>query len=130
MAHRSSSGGGAASVDLTVGGNAIAGDDYTGIVPTTLNWADGDANPKFVEISIVDDGFGEGDETFTLTMNNPTGAITGAADKFTATIQDSNGTNIAPNAIAGSDQTRPARSTVKLNRTQTENTNSDTQDFQ
>ena len=130
VVHRGNSGVGAASVDLTVGGNAIAGDDYTGIVPATLNWADGDANPKFVEISIVDDGFGEGDETFTLTMNNPTGAITGAADKFTATIQDSNGTNIAPNAIAGSDQTRPARSTVQLNGTQSEDPNGDNLDFQ
>ena len=63
-------------------------------------------------------------------MNNPTGAITGAADKFTATIQDSNGTNIAPNAIAGSDQTRPARSTVQLNGTQSEDPNGDNLDFQ
>ena len=128
--HRSGSGVGNASVDLTVGGSATAGNDYIGTVPATINWAAGDANPKMVEISIVDDGTGENDETFTLTMSNPTGATIGATDSFSATIFDGSGSNLAPNALAGVNQTRPSGSTVTLNGSQSNDPNGDPLDFQ
>jgi hypothetical protein len=123
---RSGSAVGAASVDLVAGGTATAGADYNGNVPQTLSWADGDGDPKTVEISIVDDGTGEASETFTLALNNPTGATVGAAGNFTATIQDGSGTNLAPNAIAGGDQTRNPGDQVTLNGNQSNDPNGDT----
>lgn len=127
---RSGSAVGAVSVDLTAGGNATAGVDFNGAVPQTLNWAAGDGNAKMVEISIVDDGTGEGDETFTLTMNNPAGATIGAAGNFTATIMDGSGANIAPNAIAGSAQTLPSNRQVTLDGSQSSDPNGDVLSFQ
>lgn len=130
VVRRSGSAVGTVSVDLAAGGSATAGADYNGIVPQTLGWADGDGDSKTVEIVIVDDGTGESDETFTLSMNNPAGATIGAAGNFTATIFDGSGSNIAPNALVGPAQTRPAGSQVSLNGSQSSDPNGDVLSFQ
>jgi hypothetical protein len=62
---------------ITVGcissdGSAIAGDDYTG-VSNTLNWGNQDDANKICTVPILDDAIFEGDETFNMTLANPTG---------------------------------------------------------
>jgi ribosomal protein L35AE/L33A len=52
-------------------GTATAGDDYIK-VSGKLNWGDGDASNKECIASILDDSVFEDDETFNLTLENPT----------------------------------------------------------
>jgi hypothetical protein len=66
---------GAVSVTITsADGSAIAPGDY-GAIPggTMLSWADGDGAPKSINVSIVDDPDPEPDETFSVSISNPTG---------------------------------------------------------
>jgi hypothetical protein len=81
---------GAVSVTLDTGdGSAVAPGDYGALVASLLNWADGDTDPKSVNIAIVDDLLVEGDETFTVTLSNATGgAILGTPVGATITITD------------------------------------------
>ena len=96
---------GAASVDFSIsGGDAVAGADFQGAANGTLSWADGDADPKSLEFTIVDDGSGESDETFNVILSNPIGATLGAVDTVQVVILDGAGANQAPNAQAGSSQ--------------------------
>jgi ribosomal protein L35AE/L33A len=83
---------GAVSVDLkTDDDSAEAGKDYVGITsPITLSWSDGDGSGKEIDISILDDNIIEGDETFDLILENPTGgADTGDPAVVTITDDDS-----------------------------------------
>ena len=106
---------GAVSVDYSMtAGNATAGDDFTGSTSGTLNWASGDGNPRMIELLLADDGIVEGAETIEMSLGNPGGATIGAQSTFTATIRDGDGANAAPNAIAGSNQTRSSGSQVTL----------------
>jgi hypothetical protein len=78
---------GTASVDFaTSDGTAIAGTDYTA-ASGTLTFAPGELNKNITIRSTQDTLFENANETFTLTLSNPTGAIitTGA---MTITIQD------------------------------------------
>ena len=107
---------GAASVDYSVsGGNATAGSDYQGVTSGTISWADGDADPKWVEFPIVDDGTGEADEFFELTLAAPSGASLGTKTLARINIFDGDGSNQAPNAVAGSSQTVQSGALVTLN---------------
>ncbi|HEX4873246.1 MAG TPA: Calx-beta domain-containing protein [Nevskiaceae bacterium] len=66
---------GAASVDFTtVDGTALASADYTAL-SGTLSWADGDARPKTVTVTLRDDTRGEADEGFYLVLSNPVGGL-------------------------------------------------------
>ena len=81
------------SVHLSVGGgNATAGSDYR--IPTgnaaAVRFAPG-ATTAAVEIQILDDEAVEEDETFTVTLANPTNANLGAAASSTVTITDNEG---------------------------------------
>lgn len=79
---------GAAAIDLeTVDGSAIAGQDYTA-VSRTLNWADGASGIRTVSIPITDDGAIEGDEQFSITIDNVSGATLLAPRTATVTIDD------------------------------------------
>jgi Leucine-rich repeat (LRR) protein len=61
--------------------------DYIPVIHE-LNWSDGDDN-KFITVAILDDNKHEGDETFNLTLTNPTGgAIIGEPDTAVVTIFD------------------------------------------
>jgi Metallo-peptidase family M12/Calx-beta domain/Reprolysin family propeptide len=69
--------------------------DYENTIGTAT-WAAGDATPKTFSIAIVDDSYVEGTETFTISLNNPSGATLGAQSTATVTILDNDlvvGTN-------------------------------------
>ena len=86
---RSDSAVGAASVDYSLsGGNATAGSDYQGVTDGTLTWADGDADPKWIEFSILSDGTGEMAEFFELTLSNSVGATIGGKSLLRINIVD------------------------------------------
>ena len=68
-------------------GTAAAGSDYTA-VSGTLTFADGDTS-KTLTLATIEDSNDEADETFVLTLSNPTGGATlGSPDQATITIQD------------------------------------------
>ncbi len=65
----------AASVDFaTADGTAVAGSDYSA-ASGTLTWAAGDSEPKTIEIPITNDQDDENDESFTISLSNPTGGL-------------------------------------------------------
>jgi choice-of-anchor B domain-containing protein len=113
---RSGSALGAASVDFAVtGGDATAGGDYTGVATGTLSWADGDADPKWIEYEIIDDGTGEADEFIEITLSNVSGATLGSNTLLRIDLLDGSGSNAAPNAVAGNNQTVRTGAQVTLN---------------
>ena len=59
----------------------------------TATWAAGDATSKSFSIAIVDDSYAEGTETFTISLNNPSGASLGTQSTATVTITDNDATN-------------------------------------
>jgi plastocyanin len=80
---------GAVSVEVhTTDGSAAAGSDYAS-TGALVSWADNDDDPKVVAIPILDDGDDEPNETFTVTLDAPTGGATlGAVASTTVTIVD------------------------------------------
>ena len=60
---------------VTVDGTARAGEDYTGATGT-LSFASGETQ-KTVSVTVLDDATDEGEETFTLRLSNPSGAVFG-----------------------------------------------------
>ena len=70
-----------------------------------LTWADGDADPKWIEYSIIDDGSGETDEFFELTLGNSTGGTVVGNGALRVNIADGAGSNASPIAIAGNNRT-------------------------
>ena len=116
VVRRSGSATGAFSVDYNVAnGDASAGADYSGPSAGTLNWSDGDADPKWIEYTISDDGSGEADEFFDVELSNAVGGSIGANATLRVTIIDGTGSNSAPNAVAGGSQTVSIGATVTLN---------------
>jgi Leucine-rich repeat (LRR) protein len=64
---------GAVSVDCVFSGDsATIGDDYT-VVTDELNWGDQDDEDKSCSVTLNDDGDFEGNETFNIALENPTG---------------------------------------------------------
>jgi Metallo-peptidase family M12/Calx-beta domain/Reprolysin family propeptide/Bacterial pre-peptidase C-terminal domain len=61
----------------------------------TLRFAAGETS-RNIPLSIVDDGYVEGNETFTLTLSNPTGISLGAPASTTITIVDNDSTASNP----------------------------------
>ena len=91
---------GAASVEVEVSPvNATNPADYTVISPVTLNWADGDSAPKTFDITIKNDAEAETNETFSLSLQNPTVATLGSQKTATGIIAD--GTVVIPLAELG-----------------------------
>jgi hypothetical protein len=66
----------------------------------TLRFAAGETL-KTISIPIVDDVYGEGNESFTISLTNPRGAVLGAVSGATVTITD-NGNEGGANPIDGS----------------------------
>jgi N-acetylneuraminic acid mutarotase len=61
----------------------------------TMSFAAGETSKSF-SVAIIDDGYAEGNETFTASLSSPSGATLGAQSTATVTINDndsSNGTN-------------------------------------
>ena len=93
--HRSGSAVGAASVDFALSrGNAMPGVDYQGESSGTITWADGDADPRWIEFAITEDDEAESTEFFELSLSNAVGANVGIGGKptFRVDIVDSSGT--------------------------------------
>ena len=61
----------------------------------TVQFAAGEAS-KNIALSIVNDGYVEGNETFTVTLSNPTGATLGTPATATITINDNDATVTNP----------------------------------
>ncbi len=69
-------------------GTAVAPDDYTA-VSSQLSWADQDGSTQQITVPIIDDTNVEGDETFSVTLNDPAGAsFVGTPAAVMVTIQD------------------------------------------
>ena len=122
---------GAASVDFAVtGGDATAGVDFQGATSGVVNWADGDADPKWIEFPVVDDGSGVADEFFDLTLSNASGANIGSQATLRITIADGTGINNAPNAVAGANQRVSSGASVTLNGSASNDPEGDTLTYQ
>ncbi len=79
----------------TANGTATAGSDYTAI-SGVLTFAAGEIS-KTVTVAVLGDTLVEADETFTLTLSNPSGASLGSISTTTATIvNDDIGTTPPP----------------------------------
>jgi hypothetical protein len=59
----------------------------------TLTWAAGDAASKSFSVAIIDDGYAEGNETFTASLSSPSGATLGTQSTATVTITDNETVN-------------------------------------
>jgi len=94
-----------ASIDYaTTNGSASDRSDYLAALGT-LRFAAGEAS-KTITVFIVDDKFGEGDETFNLTLTNPVGSSVGAPATIVVTInsdESSNGLNPVKDASFNTD---------------------------
>src|SRR5207245_9958202 len=67
----------------------------------TVTWAAGDSSPKSFSVAIVDDSYTEGNETFRVSLNNPSGASLGTPSIATVTITDNDSTT-GPNPVDNS----------------------------
>lgn len=111
MVNRRGGAEGALSVQFqTIDISATGGADYT-TVSGQLDWADGDATARSIEIPILADSESEGNEDFQVMLSAPSGG-TLTIDVATVTIQ--NAANSAPSANAGFSQTVPEGTTVVL----------------
>ncbi|MDX6403922.1 MAG: hypothetical protein QOH70_1377 [Blastocatellia bacterium] len=92
---------GAAAVELTTSdGTAVQTSDYT-ISFATVFFAPGEAS-KTVDIFITDDGYSEGNETFTVGLTNPQGGFQiGGIKTNTVTITDNDTAPAVVNPIEG-----------------------------
>jgi ribosomal protein L35AE/L33A len=86
---------------------ATAGDDYT-YTSNKLEWGDGEGGKQKCIVPILNDTEIESNETFSLTLSNPTGAVIGTQGTTTVTIVD----NDSP---AGTLQFSAAESSVDEN---------------
>jgi hypothetical protein len=128
VVHRSGSAIGAASADFAItAGDANAGSDFQGPTSGTLNWADGDADPKWIEFSIVDDGTGEAEEFFEVTLS---GTSVGTRKVLRVTVADGTGINTAPVAIVAASQMVNANASVTLDGSASNDPNGDTLTYQ
>lgn len=126
VVQRHGSAGGAVSVDFSItAGNATINTDFQGPANGTLAWADGDADPKSIQFAIVDDGLGEADESFEITLSNATGAGVTGAQTARITIEDGLGSNVSPNAVAGMNQTLAEGALVTLDGSQSNDPDGD-----
>ncbi|MCH9693942.1 MAG: choice-of-anchor B family protein [Gammaproteobacteria bacterium] len=116
VVHRSSSAAGTLSVDYAIsGGDAGNGSDYVGPASGTITWPDGDANPRWIEYTITDDGSGEANEFFEVSLSNAAGGSIGGRSSLRVDILDGTGVNSAPNSVAGNNQTVSSGASVTLN---------------
>lgn len=67
-------------------GTSYARCDYATTIDT-INFAAGETS-RTVVVPIIDDSYAEGNETFSVTLSNPTGVILGVAAAATVTIID------------------------------------------
>ncbi|NJO14726.1 MAG: 6-bladed beta-propeller [Thioploca sp.] len=71
----------------TINGTALAGNDYQS-ASGTLNWADQDNRSQRINLMIYNDSEFERDETFSISLSNPTGEATLGINRLMVTIKD------------------------------------------
>ncbi len=71
--------------------------DYEAVVGT-LSFAAGETF-KTISIPLIDDGYAEGNETFSIALSNPTGAVLGSPNVATITITDNETITASANPI-------------------------------
>ncbi len=115
IVQRAGSANGLLRVDWSTGAGDASGSDYTGASSGTLTWSDGNADPKWIEFDIVDDGASEPTEYVDIDLANVVGGTIGTIDTLRLNILDGDGSNATPNAVAGSNQTVSSGAQVTLN---------------
>jgi len=102
-------------VNYTVTGGTADGNDYT-LNPGILTFAPLETSQQ-IEITIVNDGGGEDDETIEITLSSPTNAQLGTITQHTYTIEDMN-PNIAfdMSASDGPENVSPVSVPVSLSK--------------
>jgi len=92
VVRRNGSAEGAVSVNYSMtAGNATSGSDFQGSTSGTITWVDGDADPKTLEFTVIDEGVSESDEFFEISLSNSVGATLSPSATLTATIRNSGG---------------------------------------
>ena len=88
--NRQDYGAGAVSAELTIGGTAINGEDFSLPQQTyVFAWTDGDMNAKTLWIPMINDRRKEAEETITLSLSKPTGgALIGTPSSATVRVLD------------------------------------------
>ncbi len=88
----------AVSVTATlVGGTANLASDISGSTTQTVTFPAGSSSNQNITFTIIDDLLVEGNEQFTIVLSNPTGgAVIGANNIFTATINDNDNGGVNP----------------------------------
>lgn len=72
---------------LATSGTATVGSDFA-LASGTLNWAAGDSTAKTFTVTINDDSIYEGDETVSLALSNPVGAVIGTGSATLTIIEN------------------------------------------
>jgi hypothetical protein len=85
----------------TISGKASQRCDYTETFGT-LRFAAGESS-KTVSVSVIDDVYADGNESFTFSLSKPTGASLGAQSTATLTITDNDSNSNAANPVLGTD---------------------------
>jgi hypothetical protein len=85
----------------TTDGSARQRSDYT-ISGAAIMFLPGDTSKTF-NVPIVNDVYVEGDETFNLTLSNPSGAVVGGQSTAVVTIQDDDSSPPASNPLDNAD---------------------------
>jgi hypothetical protein len=112
------------------GGDATAGTDFQGATSGTIGWNAGDADPKWIEFPINDDGNNENAEFFELTLSNAIGASIGTQTTWRLEILNGAGVNTAPNANAGGGQIVNGGANVTLDGSQSNDPDGDNVTYQ
>jgi hypothetical protein len=87
----------------TADGSALAGSDYTALSGVTLMFDPGETI-QVVPVSLIDDADTEDDETFTVTLSNPTDATLGDASATGTIMDDDTAPADIPGDITGDDR--------------------------
>lgn len=87
---------------VAVEGTATTPEDYQ-FAPQTVTWEADDASLKTINVTLINDGQGEGDESFTVQLVNPVGATLNPTPA-TATVTVIDDDNLSPGQIQISNQ--------------------------
>ena len=103
-------------VSWSVADGTAGSDDHSGSsTPQAITFIAGETE-KTVEVATVQDEVNEGDETFTVTLSDPSGATLGRNSSATVTIADDDAEPVASVADATVTEGGKARVTVSLDR--------------
>jgi len=82
----------------TADGSATAGPDYASVAGRTLTFNPGQTSRELT-VSIADDDLVENDETFTVSLSAPVGAVLGSTSSATVTINDNDAPGQRPSDV-------------------------------